>query len=305
MKGIVMEVDGKDLVVMKKNGEFIKMKKESQSARVGQEISVRSEKAGRKGTARRLTALAASFLLFFGAGAGGYAYYAPKGYVDVDINPGIELDYNMFDKVIRVTGVNGDGEDVLETAGNLKNKGVGTAVKMILEAAEEKEFIKDGSENFVNLLVSGRNKSENLEKAKNAIKNYHAETGLQFTYTAETGTMEKYKAFKAEAAGLEITPGKLNLLKKVYGENEETERNRNGDTEPLGIKPFADFAKGNKDLSVKEIMQTFNRGNGNGTLKDKGNEEDETGDVIDSNDETGNEESGNPGKGNSSGKGNK
>ncbi|MBK5252849.1 MAG: anti-sigma factor domain-containing protein, partial [Peptostreptococcaceae bacterium] len=41
MKGIVMEVDGKDLVVMKKNGEFIKMKKESQSARVGQEISVR------------------------------------------------------------------------------------------------------------------------------------------------------------------------------------------------------------------------------------------------------------------------
>jgi hypothetical protein len=297
MKGIVMEVEEKDLLVMKKTGEFIKMKKESQSVRVGQEISFSSIKGNRKRVARRLTALAASFLIFVGAGAGGYAYYTPKGYVDVDINPGIEMGYNRWDKVIKVTGVNVDGETVLNVAGNLKNKGVGTAVKMILEAAEEENFLIDGSENFVNLLVSGKNKSENLEKAKNAIKNHHAETGMQISYNAETEPIEKYNAFKDEATGLEITPGKLNLLKKVYGDYEmgenKTDNDAEGKSEPY--KDFNEFAEEYRTKSVKDIMQSFNRGKGKETLKDKGNEEDGTG----------SEEDGGNGKGNKgNGKGN-
>ena len=292
MKGIVMEVDGKDLLVMKKNGEFIKMKKEGQSPRVGQEISVASVKGNRKRIARRLTALAASFLIFIGAGAGGYAYYAPTGYVDVDINPGIEIVCNRWDKVIKVSGANKDGERVLEITGNLKNKDVETAVEMILEAADEEGFLSE-EENFVNVLVSGKNNLENLEKAKNAIKNYHAETGIQFSYNAETGTLEKYKAFKAEAASLNITPGKLNLLRKVYGENEMGRYEADNDAESYDA--FEDFADEYSTKSVKDIMQSFNRGKGKGTLKDKGNEEDGTG----------SEEDGGNGKGNNgNGKGN-
>jgi hypothetical protein len=276
MKGIVMEVEGKDLVVMKKNGEFIKMKKESQSTRVGHEISFSSVKSNKKRVARRLTALAASFLIFIGAGAGGYAYYTPKGYVDVDINPGVEMAYNRWDKVIKVSGVNADGERVLEIAGNLKNKGVGTAVKMILEAAEEEKFLSKEAGNYVNVLVSGRNNSKNLEKAKNAIKNYQAKTGLKFSYNAETGSMERYKEFKTEADDLNITPGKLNLLKKVYGEYEMGRYDVDNDAEGKdeSYEDFNDFANEYSNKSVKEIMQAFNRGNGNGTLKDKGNEED-------------------------------
>jgi hypothetical protein len=286
MKGIVMEVEGKDLVVMKKNGEFINMKKESQSVCVGQEISFSSVKVNRKRALRRLTALAASFLIFIGAGAGGYAYYTPKGYVDVDINPGIELAYNRWDKVIKVSGANVDGERVLEIAGNLKNKGVGTAVKMILEAAKEEDFFSEDNENVVNVLVSGRNNLENLEKAKNAIKNYHAETGLQFSYNAETESMERYKAFKIEADGLHITPGKLNLLKKVYGEDQTV-----------------GFYREYSTKSVKDIMQSFNRGMGNGNegkeqKEGKEENEEENGNIEESGNATSDSEKGNSGKGN-------
>ncbi|HKL11246.1 MAG TPA: anti-sigma factor domain-containing protein [Clostridia bacterium] len=300
MKGIVMEINGKDLVVLKKSGEYIKMKKEGRIVCVGQEIDFAGGNRNGKWAARRLTALAASLLIFIGAGAGGYAYYAPTGYVDVDINPGVELAYNRWDKVIKVSGANEDGERVLEIAGNLKNKGVGTAVKMILEAAEDEEFLSGDAENFVNVFVSGKNNSENLEKAKNAIENHHEETGLQFFYNAEKGTLEKYKAFKAEAEGLNITPGKLNLLRKVYGENEKADKNSNRDSENSEGESFEKFAEGNKDLSVKDIMQSFNRGKGKGDeVKDKGDE------VKEQDEENGNEENGNTGKGNNSGKGNK
>lgn len=298
MKGIIMEVDGKNLVVMKKNGEFIKMKKESQNVCVGQEISIQRGKGNQKGTIRRLTALAASFLIFLGAGVGGYAYYAPKGYVNVDINPGIEMVYNRFDNVIKAEGMNEDGKKVLVTAGNLKNNDVGIAMKRILEAAEENKYIYHDEENYVNVLVSGENTEFNIEKAKNAIRNHHTETGLRFSYNVETESIESYKASKAEADDLDITPGKLSLLKKVYGEHETGEGSENRDA---SYKEY-------KDLSVKEIMQTFNRnsgngnesgnesgngngnGNGNGTgiTKDKGKEEhgNESGTIKDSNDET-------------------
>ena len=185
---------------------------------------------------------------------------------------------------------------MLEAAGNIKNKGVGNAVKMILEAAEEEEFISEGSENFVSVFVSGKNNSENLEKARNAIRNYHAQTGLQFSYNAETGSMEKYKAFKAEAEGLDITPGKLNLLKKAYG---EYEMGRYTIEEP-GYVDFKEFAKEYGEKSVKDIMQPFNKGKGkDDQVKDK---EDDANEQYE---EKGNEENGNTGKGNNSGKGNK
>ncbi|GEM_PF-2321158 len=301
MKGIVMEIDGENLVVLNKSGEYIKTKKEGRSVCVGQEMDFAGGGKS-KWAARRLTALAASFLIFLGAGAGGYAYYTPEGYVDVDINPGIEISYNRWDKVIEVSGTNADGERVLEAAGNIKNKGVGNAVKMILEAAEDEEFLSEGSENFVSVFVSGKNNTENLEKAKNAIENHHKETGLRFSYNAETGTLEKYKAFKVEAEGLNITPGKLNLLRKIYGEYEMGGYAFKGEEgeESLSYDDFDEFAAEYGEKSVKDIMQPFNKGKGkDDQVKDK---ED---DAKEQDEAKGNEENGNTGKGNNSGKGNK
>jgi len=296
-----MEINGKDMVVLKKNGEYAKMKKEGRNVCLGQEIDFAGDGKS-KWAARRLTALAASFLLFLGAGAGGYAYYTPEGYVDVDINPSIEISYNRWDKVIEVSGTNEDGQRVLEESGNIKNKGVGNAVKMILEAAEDEEFLSEGSENFVSVFVSGKNNTENLEKAKNAIENHHKETGLRFSYNAETGTLEKYKAFKVEAEGLNITPGKLNLLRKIYGEYEMGGYAFKGgeEEEYPTYKDFDEFAAEYGEKSVKDIMQPFNKGKGkDDQVKDK---ED---DAKEQDEAKGNEENGNTGKGNNSGKGNK
>lgn len=266
MKGIVMEVDEKDLVVMKKNGEFIKMKKKGQCPRVGQEIGIPGVKYNRKRAVRRLTALAASFLIFIGAGAGGYAYYTPKGYLDLDINPGIELTNNVFNKIIKSEGANEEGESVIEAAGNLKNKDIGIAVKMILEAADEKGFLIEDEENHVNVLVSGKNKIDNLEKVKNAINNHNEETGIRFSYNVAFEPMESYKKYKVEADKLEITPGKFNLMKKTYGEYETYENKTESDIEgeEESYEDFDAFATEYSTRSVKDIMQYSNRNQGNG-----------------------------------------
>ena len=313
MKGIVMETGKRSIVVLNEKGEYVMMKTEGKGIRIGQEIEVESEKMKMKWATRRITALAASFLIFICAGAGGYAYYTPEGYVDVDINPGIELSYNRWDRVIKSLGINEEGKTVIEAAGSISNKGVGNAVKMILQAAEDEEFIMEGVENYVSIFVSGVNASENLEKAKNAIINQNKESGIQFSYNAEIGPVENYNTFKAEADKFNISPGKLNLLKKAYEESTVYEE-------------FDDFAAAYGNSSIKDIMQTFSKGKEKGPNEGKGNiymdeekgnneggkggkADDESGNNGKAGDESGNngkagDESGNNGKAGGSGKSN-
>lgn len=295
MKGVVMELGENHVTILKKNGEFVRRQKNGGAYRVGQEIALEERTGGFSGSMRRLTALAASLLIFVGAGMGAYAYYTPKGYVDVDINPGIEMAYNRFDKVIKATWVNPDGETVLRAAGNLKNKDVGSALERVLEAAEEEGYLTGAPDDSVYVFVSGRDQAQNRIRMENIIRNHQKEKGMSFTYNIDTQSMEKHNFFKEEAEALGITPGKLNLLKKVYGDIEMEEAND-------GTSAYEEY----KDLSVKEIMQSFDKEKGKGekSLEDPESEGPADGEES-GNEESGNEEGGNPGKGNNSGKGNK
>lgn len=57
-------------------------------------------------------------------GGGALAYYTPAKYVSLDVNPSIEYQLNIFDRVLTVKGVNDDGSEIVDEIdlGNLKNK---------------------------------------------------------------------------------------------------------------------------------------------------------------------------------------
>lgn len=305
MKGIVMEVGEKDLTVLTPGGAFVRMKRKSRDIRVGQEVDLKDARKEISGALRRLSALAASLLIFVGAGLGVHAYFAPAGYVDVDINPGIELAYNRFGKVIKAEGINGDGQAVLEAMESVKHQPWEEALEEILETAEAEGFL-DGNdpEEFVHVYVVGKDGERNRQRAENVLESHHEQSGAGFGYKAESGSLEERETLKAqaEALGADITPGKLNLLKKVYAWEAEAAE------EEGAVAVFEAYVDSHKNWSVKDLMQPFNRGKGQGPQEEKENEnkpESDAEDVEKGNPDKGNRGNGNEKKGSAPGKGGK
>lgn len=71
----------------------------------------RAPRRGRRAPAR-LAAAACLALALLGAG-GTYAVATPTAYVDIEVNPAIELAVNRFDRVVGARALNEDGEEVL------------------------------------------------------------------------------------------------------------------------------------------------------------------------------------------------
>lgn len=61
----------------------------------------------------RIAIAACLVLLALGIGLGGAAVMLPSAYVDIDVNPSIELGVNRFDRVVSARPLNEDAEEVL------------------------------------------------------------------------------------------------------------------------------------------------------------------------------------------------
>jgi hypothetical protein len=86
----------------------------------------------------RIVTLLAACLTVIALGVGGYTAYAtPVAYIQVEVNPSVELGVNRFDRVVQARGLNSDGQVLL---GNVHVEG------MKYDAALETLF---GSPEFV------------------------------------------------------------------------------------------------------------------------------------------------------------
>lgn len=188
---------------------------------------------------RRLAIVACFVFLFVGVGStGAYAYYkTPVSYLSLDINPSVELGINAFGKVIKVQGYNYDGEKVLE---GIKMEGydVTKAVKVFVESADNNGYIaSDGS-----TVIAVTSETDNIDLATE-IQNA-AETGANQSLEENGKSAVIYKdnvplTFNKEARELGVTPGKLNLIKKLQ-ELDKT----------VTVEEY-------KNVSVKDIMKNI------------------------------------------------
>ena len=149
MKGRIIEINNGYAIVITKNGEFVKTRN-YKKASVGDEITVCT---GFAGYTKAIAAAAAMVAVFCGTAV---SYCMPTSYVDICINPEIELKLNMYDIVIGAEGKNDDGAAVLGRE-NVKNVKLKNALDDIIENAQSLGFIPENEEKTVVLSVFAKN----------------------------------------------------------------------------------------------------------------------------------------------------
>lgn len=114
-----------------------------EAARCGAPVTV----AASRRRPQRLLALAACLLLVL-AGIGGFgafrAYGTPAAYVDISVNPAIQLTVNASGTVISAEGLNEDGKSVLATV-NVAHCSYGEAMDAIMTSAIFLSYINKDS----------------------------------------------------------------------------------------------------------------------------------------------------------------
>lgn len=209
MKGIVVEINTNDAVVLAEDGLFIKVKNENYIT--GQTVNIKdNSKAGRKLIAG-IASIAAAFAF---CTTGAFAYFTPTDYVSLDVNPSIEYSLNMFDRILDVTAVNEDGEEILESL-DLKNKNIEVAVKETLDQLMSDGYLT-GDPNAGVVITTANDQFEEAEQLaeelEQEVRTYlESRDGVAAMVEAEAVTPERVE----EAREYGVTPGKLNLVDRL------------------------------------------------------------------------------------------
>ncbi len=153
MKAVIVEIRGNRAAALLEDGRFVSIPDNAYS--VGQEINLLQRESFKKkhhsSFPQRAAAIAASAVLVLSLGGGGLAYAMPYGTVSIDVNPSIEYTINRFDRVLRVSGVNEDGQAVLEAIdrNRLLNRKIDDAVKATLSQLEEEGYLSNEEDAIV------------------------------------------------------------------------------------------------------------------------------------------------------------
>ncbi len=230
MKGVVMERDNKNVIVMTDDGQFLDLIRPNNTLEVGQEIVINSKQ---NPTIRRIASIAAAFILFITSSYAVYGYYTPYGYVNVDINPSVEISYNLYDRVIGLEGLNEDGELVVEKMGNYKNKPIDVVINQVVDKAVEEAYIKPEKENTILVTVVEKEKKVDDQKIYNAVEHHVDEIKAE----AELVVIETKEDVRGISEQKNITPGKAALIQKAV------ENDKDIDIEELMQKPVDEIVR--------------------------------------------------------------
>ncbi len=141
MKGIVADIKGKYAVVLTQDGLFKRIKA-LPDMEIGVEIDLDQPSVTKYSrTMMRITSIAAACLLALGAGVGAYSYTVPYSYIDLDINPSVELTVNIYDRIIGVEALNEDGSMLIRDM-SLKHMKLDSGVSTLLNSAVEQGYLE-------------------------------------------------------------------------------------------------------------------------------------------------------------------
>lgn len=235
MRGVVVEKNKNGLILLTNEGQFIKIRKHVKPVEIGQEIEVEDNTFYKTEVLKKIVSIAASLLFLLG-GLGVFSYNTVYGYVDIDINPSIELSYNLYKRVIKIESLNDDGKNLLEGVKGYKNKPVEDVINKVIDNAIKENYISDRGENTVLVTITeDKNNIDHnkiLEKVDTHLKNSSIE--------AEVIVMKSDKESREAAKKNSLSPGKAKLIEKAVDLKE--------DINPEEIK----------DKSVKEIINIIN-----------------------------------------------
>ncbi len=209
MKAVIVECSNGAAVALCDDGTFRKLKNKGYS--IGQELIINHKPSSKRIVQKLSICASLALVLLSFAGIGSHSLVEPYSYVSLDINPSIEYALNRYDKVISVSGINNEGQQVVSSIeSDIKNQNITTALGVTIGQLEKDHYIVQKAYNHVIVSVY----SANDTKARSI-------TSRVNTFSAEKSdicsidTIPVSKEVKDDADSLGITPGKLALIQAV------------------------------------------------------------------------------------------
>ncbi len=209
MKGIVVESNHKNSIILTDDGLFSKVKNRGYEA--GQTIDI---KMNQKKISKMIIGVASLAAVLVICTIGSFAYYTPTDYVSLDVNPSVEYTVNRFDRILDVTAVNDDGEEILSSL-NLNHMMIEDAVKGTLAKLIEDGYLTDDLDGGVVITTSNDEMGEAEELAAELEQEIQTYLDSQDAIAAKVEAEAVGSARVREARKLGVTPGKLNLVEKL------------------------------------------------------------------------------------------
>lgn len=198
--GVVLQIENNEAVIMLTGGSFISVTAKA-GWKKGDVVAVNH----RHFSMNNIFAAAACFVFVLMLGMGGFKlYYAPVSLISMDINPSIEMSLNRLDRIISVSGLNGDGADVLDSV-SLRHKRYLAAVEELISSDALEPYLS-GNEVDISIAVYSNipKKSQNLAETLNNKVESMSRQDLVLIVTCEVVSGE----FINEARAHDLTPGK-------------------------------------------------------------------------------------------------
>lgn len=270
-RGVLMDIEGREAVVLTPRGEFKKIPAPGSDWDIGQEVWFEAAEpaAWRRAFSGRIAWLpAAAVLLLFLLIPAIFVVNRPApvlaAYVTVDINPSIELSVDTRGRVIAATALNDDGGLVLAGL-NLAGRPLDDAVEAIADRAAERGYLGAGKANTIIITTVPKDPAARLPRdleEKDLKAKQRAEKIIR-----EKGISGQVQALSADL-GLRDAARKENLsIPKMMAVLAASEEGKAISSEEARKDPLAKILEktGFPDLShVKEALER------NGVPKDVG-----------------------------------
>lgn len=247
MKGIVMEIHKDKVIVLTKDGSFLEVNRGNRILDIGQEIIIDTNKNLRRQIIRRFVSVAAVFILLLTTGYGVYGYYTPYGYVNVDINPSVELAYNLYNRVIDIKGLNEDGDILISKVKDYRNKPIEKVINEVVDRAVEEDYVKPQEENVILITVTEKKNNINEEKIYKSVDKHIKEKVKNTQVVLMEGDNKIYEKAKKD----KLSPGKLMLIQKAIDLNKDIK------FEEVAKKPVREIMKIIKE--AKKELKKFEK----------------------------------------------
>ncbi len=258
MKTIVVGIRGSSAAVLSDDGCIRKVKNHHYT--IGQEVNEMKNIGVKK-----IVVLSLAACLMFALGIGAFAYFVPYTYVSVDVNPSVEYEANIFDKVISVEGVNDDGKAIVDE-GALENQmyqPIDEAISATVDEIAEQGYLQGDGVGIVITTASddtdnAEEMAEELEETANEACN---ENGSECTACGEAIGKKRV----AEARELGVTPGKLRLVEKLIESSENPESINKEEWLNKPVKDIMAQTNANKAANKdKAVENSIGKANGKG-----------------------------------------
>lgn len=159
-KGVVVQLDDKTAYILKNDGGFVSCPRDM-SWQVGDVVTL--SRYPRVNLRRILIAVAICTSLFLGTGI--VLYNIPATYIEVTVNPSVQLTLNNFNRVLNVVGLNEDGSNLIDGI-SYKNLAFEEAYARLLNRMKNNGYLN----NSVIQLIIANDSQQGLDNIEQSLR---------------------------------------------------------------------------------------------------------------------------------------